>query len=116
MESEAIVVMSAKKQKDLYNGFKAKIIRVKSWNVALSILEGPMKGEKRKALFATVTVVEDAPAKKPQISQAPAASAADEAALPMAATAAPALGDPPEDDEKPDEECMAMFGDLDLYG
>ena len=114
MEPEGIVVMTAKKQKDLYNGFKAKIIRVNTHNVVLSILEGPMKGEKRKALFATVNVVESAP-KKANISQEqePAASAA--AAPAAEATAAAPAAEAPAEDEQPDDQCLALFGDLDLY-
>ena len=106
LEPEGIVVMTTKKKKELYNGFKAKIIRVNTHDVVLSILEGPMKGDKRKALFATVNVVESAP-KKANIKQEPAPAA-------EATAAAPAAEDL-EEDEKPDNQCMAMFGDLDLY-
>ena len=113
LEPEGIVVMTTKKKKELYNGFKAKIIRVNTHDVVLSILEGPMKGDKRKALFATVNVVESALVKKANISQEPAASAAA-APAPEATAAAPAVEDL-EEDEKPDKQCMAMFGDLGLY-
>ena len=109
LEVGAIVVMTAKKNKHLYHGFKAKIIRVNTHNVVVSILEGPAQGEKRKTLFATVDVVEDAPAKKAKIPQAPAQESVAEA--PAAAPAAEA----PADDEQPDNQCMSMFGDLDLY-
>ena len=122
-----------KKQKNLYNGFKAKILRVKKQHVVMSVLEGPRKGEKRQALHAAVNVV-SAPAKKAkQLSFAPAASAAGEApaasaaghaADPVAPAAAPAesvapaaapAAEDPQEDEKPDEQCMAMFGDLGMY-
>ena len=108
LEAGAIVVMTAKKQKDQYHGFKAKILRVNTQNVVLSILEGPRKGEKRKLPFATVDVVEEAPAKKAQIPQAPAK---ESVAPTAAAPAAEALAE----DEHPDNQCMAMFGNLDLY-
>ena len=91
----------------MYNGYKAKIIRVNTKEVVLSILEGPEKGEKRKALLAIVDVVEDAPAKQAKIPQAPAKES-------MAPTAAAPGADAPED-EQHDNQCMAMFGDLELY-
>ena len=108
LEACAIVVMTAKKHKHLYNGFKAKSIRVNTHNVVLSILEGPAKGEKRKTLFATLDVVEDAPAKKAKIPQAPAKES-------VAPTAAAPAAEAPAEDEQPDNPCTAMFGDLDLY-
>ena len=79
----------------MYNGFKAKIIRVNTHNVVLSILEGPAKGEKRKTLFATVDVVEDAPAKKAKIPQAPAEES-------VAPTAAAPAAEAPAEDEQPE--------------
>ena len=84
-----------------------------------------MKGDKRKALFATVNVVESAP-KKAKISDsqeeesaasaaaAPAAEATAAAPAAEATAAAPAAEDL-EEEEKPDNQCMAMFGDLGLY-
>ena len=119
LEVGAIVVMTAKKQKHLYNGFKAKILRVNTHNVVVSILEGPASGEKRKLLFAAVDVIEDSSAKKAKIEQETAAAAAAAeapAAAPSAEApaAAPAAEAPAEDDD-PDNACMAMFGDLDMY-
>ena len=87
-----------------------------------------MKGEKRKALHATVNVV-SAPAKKAKLSFAPAASAAGEAPAASAAgeatkPVAPAESVDPapapaaeesEENETPDEQRMAMFGDLGVY-
>ena len=115
LKKDGIVVMTAKKQKEYYNGFKGKIIRINSQHVVLEILEGPAKGEKRKTLFATVNVVESVPAKKPQIEKAK--SSASGAA--SSAAAAPAAKEQEEveeeDDEKPDDKCMALFGDLNFY-
>ena len=86
------MVMTAKKHKHLYNGFKAKIIRVNTQHVVLTILEGPEKGEKRKMPHATVSVVEHATAKKAKIPQQPA----QETVAPTAA--APAAEGPVEDE------------------
>ena len=108
LEAGAIVVMTAKKHKHLYNGFKGNIIRVNTKNVVVSILEGPAKGERRKFLFASVDVVEDAPAKKAKLAEAPAEES-------VAPTAAAPAAEAPAEDEQPDKQCMAMFGDLDLY-
>ena len=87
-------------------------------NVVLSILEGPMKGEKRKTLHGTVKVVKPL-VKKAKLLFAPAASAAGAAPAASAAgvattpvapaesvdpAAAPAAEDPNEQ-EMPDEEC-----------
>ena len=113
LEAGAIVVMTAKKQKDQYHGFKAKILRVNTQHVVLSILEGPRKGDKRKHTFATVDVVEEAP-KKANIPPTAAAPAAETAAPPAAAPAAEAESED-EEQPQPDNQCMAMFGDLDLY-
>ena len=79
-----------------------------------------MKVEKRKVLHSTVNVVKP-PAKKAKLPIAPAASAAG--ALPAASAAGGASTpqggaepvDPSVPDEKPDEQCMAMFGDLGMY-
>ena len=112
LKKDGIVVMTAKKQKEYYNGFKGKIIRINSQHVVLEILEGPAKGEKRKTLFATVNVIESVPAKKPQIEKAKSSASG-------AAAAAPAAKEQEEvemeDDEKPDDKCMALFGDLEFY-
>ena len=116
LEAGAIVLMTAKKQKHLYNGFKAEIIRVNTHNIVVSILEGPSKGEKRFRPFHTVDVVEDAPGKKTKIQQAPALDpVAPTPAAPAAEAEGPEDAEAPEKDEKPDNQCMAMFGDLDLY-
>ena len=118
MEAGAIVVMTAQRQKHLYNGFKAKILRVNTKEVVLSILEGPSRGDKRKVPFSAVQVVEDAPGKKAKIQQAPALHPVEPTpAAPAAATEAPAPAEneAPEEDEQPDNQCMALFGDLDLY-
>ena len=108
LEKGAIVVVIAKKFKHLYNGFKGKIIRVNTKNVVVELLEGPARGDKRKFLFGCVDVVEDDAAKKAKLAEAPA----EESEAPTAA--APAAEAPAEDD-KPDQQCMAMFGCLDLY-
>ena len=114
LKKDAIVVMTAKKQKEYYNGFKGKIIRINSQHVVLEILEGPAKGDKRKALFATVNVVESVPAKKPKIEQAES-SASGAASSAAASPAARQQEEVEEEDEKPDDKCMALFGDLNLY-
>ena len=129
MEPDAIVVMTARRyQKDLYNCFKARVIRVHSHYVLLPVLDGPRVGEKRKALHRSVNVVSP-PAKQAKLlfaptasaaGEAPAASAAGEATKPVAPAesvdpaAAPGAEDPKEK-EKPDEQCMGMFGDLGMY-
>ena len=87
-----------------------------------------MKGEKRKVLHSTVNVVKP-PVKKAKLPIAPAASAAG--ALPAASAAGGAttpvdgaesvdpssalVAEESKDDEKPDEQRMAMFGDLGMY-
>ena len=108
MEAGAIVVLTAKKRKHLYNGFKAKVMRINTHQVVLTILEGPQKGDKRKVPFSTVEVIEDNPGKKAKVAEAPAAAA------PAAEDEAPAA-EAPVEDEKPDNKCMALFGDLNFY-
>ena len=115
LKKDGIVVLTAKKQKEFYNGFKGKIIRINSQHVVLDILEGPAKGEKRKVLFTSVNVVDSVPAKKPKIEKAnsSASGAASSAAAAPAATQQEEVEE--EEDEKPDDKCMALFGDLNLF-
>ena len=68
---------------------------------------------------AALGVIEDSSAKKANIEQETAAAAAA-AEAPAAAPAAEApaaapAAEAPAEDEQPDNQCMAMFGDLDLY-
>ena len=128
MEPDAIVVMTSKKyQKSKRNGFKGRIIFVYSYYVLLSVLDGPWVGQKRTAKHSSVYVVSPPPPKQAKLlfaptasaaGEAPAASAAGEATKPVAPAEsvdpaiAPAAEDQ-EEQEKPYEECMGMFGDLD---
>ena len=88
-----------------------------------------MKGHKRKTIFATVTVLEERPSKTQKLTEALAATAvsapaavaatADEPTLKAAeenTSAAPAVEVSSQEIDKPDDQCMAMFGDLNLYG
>ena len=127
LEPDAIVVMTSKKhQKAKRNGFKGRIIFVHSHFVLLQVLDGPWVGQKRTAKHSSVYVVSPPPKQAKLLfaptasaaGEAPAASAAGEATKPVAPAEsvdpaiAPAAEDP-EEQEKPYEECMGMFGDLD---
>ena len=97
-----IVMCYASKKKDMYNERKAQVDRLNSKQALLTMLEGPAKGNKRKADYDTFKVWEQ-PVKK---LFAPAASSASSSA--SVALAASTL--------KPDDNCLAMFGDLHMMG
>ena len=126
------MVTRAKKQKDMHNAFRAKVIRVNASSVVLSILNGPRKGAQRKVVSHTVTMVSAAdsihgnPFKRQKLQQAPDAPAGSagppqpdaEAAAPAAPMAAPETTTEAPNDvcatDGPDDHCVKMFGDLEL--
>ena len=74
----------------------------------LTMLEGPAKGEKRKADYATLKVVGEPPVKKLFAA----------AAAPAASTVAPATPLSPlmVSPTNPDELCASLFGNLSMIG
>ena len=98
--------MSAKKNKPLYDGYKAIVDRINCKEVVMIITEGPCKKSKRKCLFSTVTLVKKKRAEPPA------------AAIPEAPAVTTNQGqkDLSSHQPKPDQECMDMFGDLGMFG
>ena len=85
LEPDAIVIWNVKGNMSRFRlNFQARIIRVSPHYVYLSILDGPMKGEKRRAWPSSVSVVSP-PAKQAKLRLVPTARATGEA---LAASAA----------------------------
>ena len=109
-----VVKMQAKKHKGWYDNKRAKVVRINSKVVVVQLLEGHMKGSKKKPTFETVEIVEPAsPPKKPRV-DAPEPEVEEEeaeiveAAIPLAA---------PKQNGKPapDAEAIKLFGDLGFH-
>jgi len=92
------VICYSSKKKDRYNERKAQVDRLNSKQAAITMLEGPAKGEKRKADYNSLKVCQSA--KKLFASGASSASVAS--------------GDGLAGPRGSDENCRAMFGDLNM--
>ena len=109
-----VVTMHAKKHTVWYGNKRAKVVRINSKVVVVQLLEGDMKGCKKKTPFETVEIVEPAnPPKKPRV-DAPEPEVEEEEAESVEAAnplAAPKQNGKP----APDDESMRLFGDLKLF-
>ena len=94
-EGDTVMCYSTK-NKDKYNERKARVERLNTRHAWLTMLEGPAKGEKRKADYNTIKVwPRELPVKK-LFSSGASSSAYRIPASPLS----------------PDQNCLAMFGDL----
>ena len=87
------------KRKDRYNERKANADRLNAKHVWLTVLEGLAKGEKRKADYSTIKVW-------PR----------EQSAKKLFGPGASSAGRSPARPVSPDENCLAMFGDLHMVG
>ena len=94
-----IVMCYSMKQKDKYNERKARVERLNARHAWLTMLEGPAKGEKRKAEYNTIKVwPRELPVNK--LFGSGASSAYTIPASPVS----------------PDQNCLLMFGELHMLG
>ena len=104
MSVGATVICYAQKNKEKFNEKKATVNRLNTKVAVLTMLEGPAKGENRKADYTTLKVMPcEAPVKK-LFAAAPAPAAS--------APVLPAEASP----TNPDKECTTMFGNLSMIG
>jgi hypothetical protein len=95
------VICYSSKKKDRYNERKAQVDRLNSKHAMLTMLEGPAKGEKRKADYNSLKVCP-----RTQSAKKLFASGASSASVAPGDTLAGPLG--------PDDNCREMFGDLNM--
>jgi hypothetical protein len=101
------------KKKDKHNERKAKVDRLNSKHAIVTMLEGPAKGEKRKAEYSTLKVWPGEQTVKKLFASGASSASVAEAAEPAAAdSGSPTLPCP----LSPDATCLAMFGDLNMLG
>jgi len=92
-------VCYSNKRKDRHNERKASVDRLNAKHVWLTMLEGPAKGEKRTAGYSTIK-----------------AWPREQSAKKMFGPGASSAGQSPARPVSPDENCLAMFGDLHVMG
>ena len=129
------LLISVKKYKELYDGCKAKVLRLLTKHIVVILLNGTCKGDQKKLSYGNVLRPKSASAARaPAASAAPvaassaagaaAAGTASASAAPAAAINAAASAQQPtekttdtETTGGPDKECLDMFGKMnfDMY-
>ena len=105
---------SGQENKEWYDNKQATVVRINSKVVVVHLLEGHMKGSKKKWPFETVEIVEPAnPPKKPRVDAPEPEVEEEEAEIvePAIPVAAPKQNGKP----APDDEATRLFGDLGLF-